>query len=90
MTAFMMRSWSLGPATPVATIGAALTAGGVLPGPATPAKCVLAKSIIEKLPMIAPVSPTTAVPKMLVRDFTCPNAPWAVVDGALYRRLRRR
>jgi hypothetical protein len=31
------------------------------------AKCVLAKSIIEKLPTIAPTSPTTAVPKK--RDF---------------------
>jgi hypothetical protein len=45
-----------------------------LPGPATPAKCVLAYTIIEKLPMIAPMSPTTAVPKMLVRGFT-----WSVL-----------
>jgi hypothetical protein len=54
----------------VAWSGAALTAGGVLPGPAMPAKWVLAYSIIEKLPMIAPTKPTTAVPKMLFRGFT--------------------
>jgi hypothetical protein len=62
LTALTIRSWSL---PPLAVSGAALTTGGVLPGPATFVKCVLAKSIIEKLPRIAPMSPTTAVPKNL-------------------------
>jgi hypothetical protein len=70
---------------PLAGSGAALTDGGVFPGPAIPAKCVLAKSIIEKLPMMAPMSPTTAVPKMLFRDFTCSDAPVGVNEPSYQR-----
>jgi hypothetical protein len=62
LTALTIRSWSL---PPELVSGAALSTGGVLPGPATFVKWVLAKSIIEKLPRIAPTSPTTAIPKNL-------------------------
>jgi hypothetical protein len=54
---------------------AADTRGGVFPGPAIPRKWVLAKTIIEKLPMIAPMSPTTDI-QNIVRDFTGSKSPF--------------
>ena len=74
LTALMMRSWSV---VPGAARAAALNGGAACSGAGdVPRSAVLAKSIIEKLPMIAPISPTTAVPKMLVRDFTMFRAPY--------------
>jgi hypothetical protein len=63
LTALMIRSWSLVPELS----GAAITSGGLPFWLATPAKWVLAKSIIEKLPMIAPTSPIISAGRMRMR-----------------------